>query len=343
MQEQIKRFIRKTKKLLYGRIFIKTLISVSTVLIACSVILGLVLLTFSSDRIKNENQTLLENSAKNVALLSGQTAIMIIQDDGGSKRVDFKISERTLDVITVLGKSLEADIFIVGLDGKTTYCSEPVNANDRNCCTHFEHRFSNSFIDKILAQKSNFRSVGTMDGIYEEDHYLVGVPINAYDDENKLVKIGVVFAASSTNSADTVANEMQRVFAVTIIVAIAVCVMMAYAIAYRLTRPMSQIASATRAFANGNFSLRVPVHSEDELGQLAKSFNNMADSLSSSETMHRSFLANVSHELKTPMTSISGFVHGMLEGVIPPEKHREYMQKVADETDRLARMVKAMM
>ena len=80
-----------------------------------------------------------------------------------------------------------------------------------------------------------------------------------------------------------------------------------------------------------------------EINELAASFNAMANSLEKAETQRREFVANVSHELKTPMTTIAGFLDGMLDGTIPPERHRQYMQTVSDEVRRLSRLVRTML
>ena len=103
------------------------------------------------------------------------------------------------------------------------------------------------------------------------------------------------------------------------------------------------MSAAAKSFGNGDFSMRVPVTSSDEIGQLALAFNNMADSLSNSESMNRSFVANVSHELKTPMTTIAGFIDGILDGTIPPERQTHYLRIVSDEVKRLSRLVKTML
>ena len=89
--------------------------------------------------------------------------------------------------------------------------------------------------------------------------------------------------------------------------------------------------------------MRVPVESVDEIGMLAASINEMATSLAELEMSSRSFTANVSHELKTPMTTISGFIDGILDGTIPEEKHRHYLTIVSEEVKRLSRLVKAML
>ena len=103
------------------------------------------------------------------------------------------------------------------------------------------------------------------------------------------------------------------------------------------------MSAAAKSFGDGDFSIRVPVTSNDEIGQLATAFNNMADSLSGSESMNRSFVANVSHELKTPMTTIAGFIDGILDGTIPPERQSHYLHIVSDEVKRLSRLVRTML
>ena len=81
----------------------------------------------------------------------------------------------------------------------------------------------------------------------------------------------------------------------------------------------------------------------DEISTLAEAFNSMADSLAKVESQRSEFIANVSHELKTPMTTISGFAEGILDGTIPPEREKEYLQIIVSETRRLSRLVRRML
>ena len=110
-----------------------------------------------------------------------------------------------------------------------------------------------------------------------------------------------------------------------------------------MTKPLREMAAAAKSFSTGDFSVRVPAEGEDEIAQLARSFNHMADSMADLESVRRSFIANVSHELKTPMMTIGGFIDGILDGTVPEEKRKQYLEIVSEEIKRLSRLVKSML
>ncbi len=112
-----------------------------------------------------------------------------------------------------------------------------------------------------------------------------------------------------------------------------------YFITERLIHPLRTMTGAAKKFAKGDFSARVTVYGKDEVAELAGAFNNMAESLDSLEKMRNSFLANVSHDLRTPMTTIAGFIEGIRSGAIPEEKHDYYHGVISAEVHRLSRLV----
>lgn len=117
----------------------------------------------------------------------------------------------------------------------------------------------------------------------------------------------------------------------------------AYFMASALVRPLSQMSKAAKSLARGDFSQRITHIRKDEIGQLAQAFNQMTLSLEAGEKMRHGFVANVSHELKTPMTTISGFVDGMIDGTIPKSEHPKYLAIVGGEVKRLSRLVNTML
>ena len=126
-------------------------------------------------------------------------------------------------------------------------------------------------------------------------------------------------------------------------IAIVFGVIAVYRTSRSFTRPLELMADATRSYAAGDFSPRIDIERNDEIGELATAFNTMAGSLAQLESSRRSFVANVSHELKTPMTTIGGFIDGMLDGTIPPSEQERYLQTVSKEVKRLSRIVVSML
>ena len=112
-----------------------------------------------------------------------------------------------------------------------------------------------------------------------------------------------------------------------------------YFITDRIIRPLKNMTSAAKSFGQGDFTTRVAVYGSDEVAALGNAFNNMADSLQNLEKMRSSFLASVSHDLRTPMTTIAGFIDGIMSGAIPEDKQGYYLQIISSEIHRLSRLV----
>lgn len=134
-------------------------------------------------------------------------------------------------------------------------------------------------------------------------------------------------------------NSIFGFFMISVGVAAFISIILAYIFSRRFSKPLKQIRNAAKVIAGGEFSKRLDIDSRDEIGELARTFNQMAVALQNLEEMRRGFIANVSHELRTPMTSIRGFIEGILDGTIPPDRQNQYLTVVRDETNRLNRLV----
>ena len=120
-----------------------------------------------------------------------------------------------------------------------------------------------------------------------------------------------------------------------------------------MTKPLRDMAQVVKKIESGDFSAKVPVKTRDEIGLLAEAINKMTVSVGALEEMRSSFISSVSHELKTPMQTISGFVDGILDGTIfvdgildgtiEKQEQEKYLRIVSDETKRLARLVNSML
>ena len=111
----------------------------------------------------------------------------------------------------------------------------------------------------------------------------------------------------------------------------------------QLLKPVSRITYAAEAYAKGDFSVRLQPQGDSELDYLAATMNRMADFIDRNERSRKNFISNVSHELKTPMTTIGGFVDGILDGAIPQERSTEYLQVVSSEVQRMTRLIHSML
>lgn len=180
-----------------------------------------------------------------------------------------------------------------------------------------------------------------VDGLYSNKRFVVGVPAISEDTPDP---VGMVYAVSSTTSLDTMWSGFIGLFFMTAFVVLMISFMASSITTMRQIQPIREMVQATRAYAAGNFDVRMQdADRGDEIGELAAGFNNMADSLAETERQRRDFIANISHELKTPMTSIAGYTDGILDGTIPPEKERKYLQIISDESRRLSRLVRRML
>ena len=156
---------------------------------------------------------------------------------------------------------------------------------------------------------------------------------------NKNYAVGTVFAFSGSAQLDELLEVMIKTFILSSLWVMHAALLAVYVISEKVISPLKSIAKAAKKFASGQFDVRVEVKGKDEVAELAAAFNNMAKSLSNYESMRNSFVANVSHDLRTPMTTISGFIDGIIAGAIPPEKHEYYLSIIADEVRRLSRLV----
>ena len=141
----------------------------------------------------------------------------------------------------------------------------------------------------------------TLGGIYESKRFVVGVPI-----ESDIWTVGAVFAVTETGRLTTMWRAFFAMFLMTSVIVLLLSFVASAWVSMRQSRPIREMAAATRAFAEGNFDTRMHDYGAGEIGELASAFNAMADSLQETERQRREFIANISHELKTPMTSIAG-------------------------------------
>ena len=195
-----------------------------------------------------------------------------------------------------------------------------------------------SVMEALFAGSSSY-DYSRLGGLFSSAQVNHFFPIVYAGDGGQENYIGALFVVSATPQMAAGVGNMGRTMLFAILWVTLVALIATYLISERITRPLKHISRAASAFASGNFSVRVPVSGKDEIAELCATFNNMADSLSKQEDLRNTFLANVSHDLRTPMTTIAGFIDGILDGAIPPEKQSYYLSLIAGEVRRLSKLV----
>ncbi len=107
----------------------------------------------------------------------------------------------------------------------------------------------------------------------------------------------------------------------------------------RLTNEIQILNSGVKEIAKGNYDAKLKVERNDEIGELSRNLTQMATSLKEVETTRRKFISNISHDLRSPMTSIKGYVNGIIDGTIPPDKRLIYLSRVSDEAERMTKLI----
>lgn len=311
---------------MFKSIFSKYLTTFTVILVCC---IMAILLAVSS-RVANESYTVRRETMNSTA---GSTAIIIeshLNEKGYDSIYGLFAKEKDFQaLIDYFAKSANSELYIFDTDGILVGTSDKL---------YMDKSFALS--DKalhVMTTSSDSYAVSTVDGFFDGNR-LNEYFVASYGDEKIIVLVsmanfgGAVFTTEIFIAATTVALWVFLAAMISL-----------YVISRRTTQPLSQIVTAAKSYAKGRFDQRIEVVGQDEVAELASAINDMAASLKRLDEDRNSFLGNVSHDLRTPMTTIAGFVEGILDGTIPPEKHEYYLNIISQEVRRLSRLVNTLL
>ena len=203
---------------------------------------------------------------------------------------------------------------------------------------------------QTVLESGGYSGMSSLGGLFPERRFVSGTPIvvksvDPFTGQTQQTVVGAAYMAARTSDITELWQAFISIFFFTAVVVLCISFITSSITSLRLTNPLKEIAEATRKFGHGEYEARVRGYERrrDEVGELAEAFNAMADSIAKSEEKRSEFVANISHELKTPMTTIAGYTDGILDGTIPPENERQYLQIISDESRRLSRLVRRML
>ncbi len=264
-----------------------------------------------------EKQDHLENAGKKI----GDMTVAILKSNSEGLQDFYRA---TLDIMS---RNLNATILLADASGNVKTASTDIRLQNKWIMVP-------TAILKTVNENKVAKTIHPFNGVFESDVLVVGTPISVEEQ----VFAGVYMIADIPELAQ-LRQDVFRIYMMSVIGSFVIALVMMLFLSRKITAPIRKISAAAKQLAAGDFTQRVDVSADDEIGQLAQTFNEMADSLEKSEDMRKNFVSDVSHELRTPMTTITGFVEGVLDETIPPERQKFYLKIVLDESKRLSKLV----
>lgn len=234
---------------------------------------------------------------------------------------------------------LSASIYSSSINAFVTSPRGEVLFADSQSAQLIENKTVEEGIVSLAMSENGYTSVGTLGGVFPDLRI-----INARSIKNVYgTPVAAVFVFTDNHTETEMLSSLVRTLVLSTMWVLIAMLLAIYFVSERTIGPLKSMSRAAKQFAAGKFDVRVRVSGSDELSELSAAFNSMAESIANMEKMRSSFLGNVSHDLRTPMTTISGFIDGILDGTIPKEKHDYYLRIISGEVKRLSRLVTALL
>lgn len=289
------------------------------------------------------------NKSRTLANIAYSVTTFIIDDYTSSGEMSFNdYLNKSVYPIKPMLDSLEGNvenlvIFIADGDGNVKLIGGSSHADtfagEDGLVSFGEELAYPASITAALQNSSGISRNDTLDGFFEEKHFSYIQPITTKDGN----VVGSVMTCTMNSDMDVLLEAMIKTIVMSTLWLMLAALIAIYFITERLVSPIRAMSRASRAFAAGRFDVRVDVNGNDEVAELASAFNNMANSLQHSTEVQRLFLANVSHDLRTPMTTIKGYIENILSGAIPQDKISHYLGVISTEVTRLSSLVSSLL
>ena len=238
--------------------------------------------------------------------------------------------------LEIIGESAEAYLFFTDGQGNVLIASDPAKLTTDTVPLDICQR-ANAVADPDARHYHAFSDLG---GALTEKSYIAAV--QTIDDQSLFS--GWLFLCSSGAQLTDFKQQFWSNFLLSACVMLLCASVLTRLLMRQLTDPLQKVTDAAQRFGGGDLSVRVEgVEGDGEVADLARTFNQMAENIQSNDNSRGQFMGNIAHELRTPMTTIKGFIDGMLDGTIPPESRDHYLGIVSEEVGRLTRLIKNML
>lgn len=289
----------------------------AVVLIVSFVILGVGLTkAFSSFFLSQKEELLLEKS-RQVAETFKEVYLLNSFYNNNDITREIQVLEIYLDV-SLLFLDKDNKIKFVSGDVDSSWCNKELKINE---------------IPKRLNGEIYYRLQGDLEGIYNTKMLSIVYPVMINHEE-----YGTIITSIPITQILATIEESYQIIILFTVFAIVIAFILVYFFTKKITRPLAQINEVAKIMASGNFKKRTHIESKDEIGQLAGVLNEMAKNIDEQEQIRREFISNISHDIRSPLTSMRGFLQAIIDGTIPKDKTNKYLNIVLEETERLTRL-----
>ncbi|MBR3187367.1 MAG: HAMP domain-containing histidine kinase [Lachnospiraceae bacterium] len=228
-----------------------------------------------------------------------------------------------------LSSYMDTEIWILNPSGRMV-------VNSKQAPDPEQETFVEDFDSTITA--GNYYTTGTFFDSFENDVLSVIAPITS---DFKIR--GYVVIHLPMESIRTDANGMLNISYMLLVILIVLSLIILLFFTEYVYRPLRHIIAAAEQYALGNMHYPISIEREDELGYLSASLGYMAETIARAEDDQKKFIANVSHDFRSPLTSMRGFLEAMLDGTIPPDRYEHYLKVVLGETERLTKLTNGLL
>lgn len=243
-----------------------------------------------------------------------------------TSETDLETVKTQLDFLSVY---LDSSIRIINPSGRLVLdTNEPLNVEEVMMIENFDP----------TATSTSYYMINDFFGSFESEMLSVLAPITS----SYMVK-GYVAIHCDMNDIQDSCNSMLNISYITLIILLLLSLIILIFFTEMVYIPLRKITYAAEQYAAGNMHYEFQVESDDEIGYLAACMNYMASQIAGAEDDQKKFVANISHDFRSPLTSIRGYLEAMLDGTIPPETHEKYLNIVLNETERLTKLTNSLL
>ncbi len=203
-------------------------------------------------------------------------------------------------------------------------------------------------LDSDYKINENYSMTGDFYGVYDNEMIAVNVAVSVdiLDADRRVTRSDQRGALILLATSSQVNEQMKSIYSIILIpclVIIVIAFVFLAVVSRKVLTPVKKLSQVAEEYSKGNLDVRTDIHSSDEIGQLAESMEYMADELAKLEDYRRDFVSNISHDFRSPLTSIKGYIEAMKDGTIPPEKQERYLDIVLNETQRLTKLTQGLL